>query len=544
MEIATAYRVLPVPDRHEADFWQGGATGELRVGWCMHCGRLRHPSLAFCDACQAAIHEYKSLSGSATVLALTINHQKWLPGYDPPYIIAIVGLVEDPDVRLTTNIVDADLDTVRIGDRVSVRFLQQDDIWIPVFVPDPTPETEPAAPTSDLPETIAAPPMIGKRFEDSVVLSGYGSSPIARRLDRSALSLCVEACTSAIVDAGLSIADIDGVCAYPGSDGLPGISSGGFRALEQALRIRPVWHCGAREIPGQAGTIIDAMLAVASGLCRHVLCFTTFAEAARPSVRGPSGRIAGELSWRVPFGAASPANWIALYASRYMARFGADRDMLGWIAVNARQAAMRNPDAIYRDPITMADYAAARLISTPFGLLDCDIPCDGAIAFVVSSAAVADDLPNPATRIEAVGTRITEVQSWDQGTLTHQPNVFGPAAHLWSRTDMRPEDIDVALLYDGFTFNVVSWIEALGFCGIGEATAFLDGGKCIAPGGGLPLNPHGGHLSAGRTNGYGHLQEAMLQLRGGAGERQIPNCNVALVSSGGGIPASCMILRR
>lgn len=539
-----SHRILPAPEAHEVDFWSGGSVGELRMGWCGRCERLRHPALQFCDSCQAAIAEYRAVSGFATVLAVTVNHQRWLSGYNPPYAIAIVGLIEDPDIRLTTNVVDIAPEKVTIGDRVSVRFVQQDDIWLPVFAPAPEPAAVPSRKPNDLPEVVTIARSPTPKFEEKVVLSGCGTSSIARRIDRSPLSLCVEACTSAIEDAGLSIADIDGVCAYPGSDGLPGISSGGFRALEQVLRIRPVWHCGAAEVPGQAGTVIDAMLAVASGLCRHVLCFTTFSESARPSARGAAGRVAGEMSWRVPFGAASPANWIALYASRYMSRFGADRDMLGWIAVNTRLNALRNPAAIYRTPITMQDHADARPISSPFGLLDCDVPCDGAIAFVVSAIETARDLRWSPVRIEAVGTKITERQSWDQGTLTHQPNVFGPAAHLWSRSDFRPDDVDVAMLYDGFTFNVVSWIEALGFCGIGEATDFLDGGRRIAPTGGLPLNPHGGHLSAGRTNGYGHLLEAILQLRGTAGERQVAGCSLAVVSSGGGIPASCMLLRK
>lgn len=261
-------------------------------------------------------------------------------------------------------------------------------------------------------------------------------------------------------------------------------------------------------------------------------------------MRESNGRIAGELSWRAPFGAASPANWIALCASRYFATYGASRNLLAAIAIGARSNAALNPEAIFSRPIEHEDYFNARIISSPFGLLDCDAPCDGAIALVVSAVDSAKDLRHRPVLVEAVGTRIAEPQSWDQGTLTHQPNIFGPAAHLWSRTGLAPQDIDVALLYDGFTFNVVSWLEALGFCGIGEANSFIDGGRTIARDGTLPVNPHGGHLAAGRTNGYGHLREAILQLRGDAAARQIAGCNVALVSNGGGIPANCMVLRR
>jgi acetyl-CoA acetyltransferase len=132
--------------------------------------------------------------------------------------------------------------------------------------------------------------------------------------------------------------------------------------------------------------------------------------------------------------------------------------------------------------------------------------------------------------------------SWDQGTLSHEPQVLGPAAHLWSRTSLRPSDVDVALLYDGFTFNCLSWIEGLGFCEIGEAASFLEGGKRIARDGDLPLNTHGGQLSEGRTHGLGHVHEAVVQLRDQGGFRQVAGAQVAVTSSGGGTPGGCMLL--
>jgi acetyl-CoA acetyltransferase len=147
--------------------------------------------------------------------------------------------------------------------------------------------------------------------------------------------------------------------------------------------------------------------------------------------------------------------------------------------------------------------------------------------------------------VEAVGTQMTERIVWDQSTMTHEPQVLGPAAHMWSRTSLRPDDVDVALLYDGFTFNCVSWIEGLGFCGIGEAKDFLDGGTNIdLREGTVALNPHGGQLSAGRTHGMGFVHEAVVQLRGEGGERQREGAEVAVVSSGGLTPAGAILLRR
>jgi acetyl-CoA acetyltransferase len=191
--------------------------------------------------------------------------------------------------------------------------------------------------------------------------------------------------------------------------------------------------------------------------------------------------------------------------------------------------------------MSMDDYMNARMITTPFGLYDCDVPCDGAVAVIVSRKDLAGDLRQPPVHLEAVGTQVNERMSWDQGVLDHEPQVSGPGAHLWTRTALKPADIGLALLYDGFSFNCLSWIEALGFCGAGEAKDFLDGGKNIARDGILPLNTHGGQLSSGRLHGYGFLHEAVTQLRGDAGERQIEDVETAVVSNGGGAPGGCFL---
>jgi acetyl-CoA acetyltransferase len=193
--------------------------------------------------------------------------------------------------------------------------------------------------------------------------------------------------------------------------------------------------------------------------------------------------------------------------------------------------------------MTMDDYLSARPITTPFGLYDCDVPCDGAVAVIVSAVEAARDLPKTPVLFEAVGTQIVERTDWDQTTLTHEPQVLGQSAHLWTRTSLRPSDVDVAELYDGFTFNCLSWLEALGFCGIGEAKDFLDGGANIARDGVLPLNTHGGQLSHGRTHGMGLIHEAVSQLRGEAGDRQVAGAKVAVASSGGLTPSGVLLMR-
>jgi acetyl-CoA acetyltransferase len=363
---------------------------------------------------------------------------------------------------------------------------------------------------------------------------------------RDPLSLTVDACLQAVADAGLTLGDIDGLSTYPGMAGM-GMSEGGVAVVEEALRIHPTWINGGGDLPGPGGSVIAAMLAVAGGLCRHVLCFRTVWESTFATLRlgaQGGGRVSGARQWQAPFGAMSAANWIAMNANQYLHRYGASREILGWIAINGRANASRNPAAIYREPLTMDDYLSARPISSPFGLYDCDVPCDAAIAVIVSDASVAPDLPRSAIRVEAVGTQIAERVSWDQGTVTHEPQVLGQAAHLWTRTSMRSEDVDLALVYDGFTFNAISWLEALGFCGLGEAKDWLDDGKRIALDGELPVNPHGGQLSEGRTHGFGFIYEAVIQLRHEAGERQVSGARTAVVTSGGGTPSSVLLLQR
>jgi acetyl-CoA acetyltransferase len=297
---------------------------------------------------------------------------------------------------------------------------------------------------------------------------------------------------------------------------------------------------------------------VAGGLARHVLCFRSVWEASaqgaggrQPIGGGPAAgggrgfRASGPLEWTLPFRAYSAANWIALLAQRHFHEYGTTREQLAWIALNGRRHAARNPAAIYRDPLTLDDYLAARLISTPLCLYDCDVPADGATAFVVSRAETAPDLRRPPVRVEAVGCAIHGRPSWDQWDDLTSMAARDAAAMLWRRTELRPADVDVAQLYDGFSFLTLAWLEALGFCAKGESGAFVAGGTRLDLDGELPLNTHGGQLSAGRLHGYGFLHEACVQLWGEAGERQVAgDPQVAVVATGGGAPGGTMLLTR
>lgn len=543
-------RPLPQPTLASAEFWASGADGVLRIAHCHTCARWTHPQHAICPHCRGRDFGMEPVSGRATVVGFTVNSQQWHPALPPPYVVAIVALQEDSAVRLTTDIVGCDPAEVRVGMRVRVRFEQaSDDVWLPLFEPDPEAPDEPGpVPEPEDYRSRLRPMASADKFEDKVAITGVGQSRIGRRLMVDPISLTVDACLQAVADAGLTLDDIDGLSTYPGG-AMGGMSEGGIMPVEEALRIRPTWVNGGGDLPGQNGSIIAAMLAVASGLCRHVLCFRTVWESSHQALQregrwhDAAGRAAGMMEWRLPFGAMSAANWIACQASHYFHRYGGDREVLGRIAVNARTNAGLNPEAVYRDPITLDDYLSARMVSSPFGLYDCDVPVDGAVAVIVSAADTAADLAEPPVFVEAVGTQIMETLSWDQGTLTHTPQSLGPGAHLWSRTDLRPENVDVALLYDGFTFNALSWLEGLGFCEFGGAREFIGDGSAIALDGRLPVNPHGGQLSAGRTHGYGFFREAVLQLRGQAHGRQVADANVAVVTAGGGVPSGAILLR-
>ncbi|MDA3663739.1 OB-fold domain-containing protein [Mycobacterium xenopi] len=544
-------RPLPLLTHDNEFFWTSGADGTLRFEECLECHALIHPPAPVCRYCRSHNLGVRAVSGRATLAGFTVNHRFSLPGLPAPYVVAQVAIVEDPRVRLTTNIIDCDPDQLELGQPVEVVFEQAEDVWLPLF--RPANGAIAALPVDEIPPErfgeYVRPMLTRQKFEDKVALTGIGMSDIGRRLMVPPLTLTMQACQAAIADAGLTFDDIDGLSTYPGGGNLGGFGEGGVTALEAALGIRPTWHNGGIETFGPGGSVIAAMLAVASGLARHVLCFRTLWEATYNELlkqnkqQGhipPGGRT---TSWLMPFGATSAAHTLAQNAQRHMHRYGTTKETLGWIALNQRANAELNPTAIYREPLTMDDYLNARPITTPFGLYDCDVPCDGAIAVIVSAADAARDLAKPPVLVEAVGTQIIERIDWDQSTLTHEPQVLGQAAHLWTRTSLTPQDVDVAELYDGFTINCLSWIEALGFCGIGEAKEFLDGGKNIARDGLLPLNTHGGQLSHGRTHGMGLLHEAVSQLRGECGDRQVPGARVGVVSSGGLTPSGVLLLR-
>jgi acetyl-CoA acetyltransferase len=336
----------------------------------------------------------------------------------------------------------------------------------------------------------------------------------------------------------------------------PGFSGAGAYEVIDALRLTCGWYNSGLETSGQLGSVVNACLAVASGLANHVLCFRSVYEGSAQGAKGrsavmPGGgegggfKASGYVEWHLPFSTPSAATWIAMYAQRHFHLYGTTREQMAWIALNARKNAAVNPKAIYTDPMTLDDYLSVRMISSPFCLYDCDVPCDGTTAVIVSRVDRAKDMRNPPLRVEAVGTRIDGRPSWDQfDDLSAMPN-RAAGKQLWERTELTPADVQMAQLYDGFSWLTMSWLEALGLCEVGGSGPFIDGGANIARDGRLPLNTHGGQLSAGRLHGYGFLHEGATQMWGQGGDRQIATPpEVGVIAAGGGNTCGCLLLVR
>lgn len=381
-------------------------------------------------------------------------------------------------------------------------------------------------------------------LEQGAIISGVGMSTIGRRTGQATIDMTSAACRAAISDAGLAAQDIDGLT-----------SLGDTAPAEAAtvLDLSPRWTGRGFDTGGLLSPVMSACWAVARGDARHVLAYRTvrmmggtiLPESSTPP-NGPPAPARPMVDWMGPLmtmHAYSAANWVAMHARRHMHLYGTTKEQLGALAVSSRAYAALNPDAAFRSPITLDDYLTARPISDPFGLLDCDVPVDGSIAIVISTSAHAEACRYAPVRVHAMGG------SPGDGGWDHRPDYPNMASsdastEMWARSDLGPDDVDVAELYDGFTFLAFNWLEALGLCGPGESGPFVEGGGRIALDGELPLNTYGGQLSAGRLHGYWVLHEAVQQLRHACGARQVADAEVAVVAAGGGPIAGCMLLTR
>ncbi|MCC6766582.1 MAG: thiolase family protein [Deltaproteobacteria bacterium] len=359
------------------------------------------------------------------------------------------------------------------------------------------------------------------------VIAGVGHTAFGKFPDRTAWDLEAEAAAAAVADAGLRPADVDGLLTDPGA--VQGILDGitpHFLRLGAQLGLDPTYT--GSEILGGAGSVAiveRAALAVEAGLCEACLC--VYGDSALSGADAYGYGRGDEAA----FGFFGAAGLHALAARRHMHRYGTRPEHLGEVAVAARAYAARVPHAQKRGALGMDEYLASDPIVEPLRRLDCCLVSDGAAAVVVTTAERAAGSRRPAIPI------LGHAQAHSLSTYA-SPDHFdalpasrsGPEA--FGRAGVAPADVDVALLYDCFTIVVLLQLEDYGFCEKGEAGPFVEGGR-IGPGGSLPVNTSGGLLAEGYGGGMLHVIEAVRQLRGDAGDRQVADAEVALVSGHG-----------
>ena len=371
-------------------------------------------------------------------------------------------------------------------------------------------------------------------IRDQVAIVGLGSTGFSRDAGgRSSKALACEASIRAIRDAGLEAADIDGLvgAAEPGGP-QP-------YAMSAALGLPGVTHF-SHPTPVAIFALVDAMNAVFSGACETVLLYFSYLRLpwnSRSAAADPFRR--GQTLGVMP--APESVNAAAAYAawaSRYIHEYGATREDFGRVALNGRANAARNPLAAMKAPLTMAGYLGARMIREPLCMLDMDVPVDGADAFVLTTTERARKITRNPVVIHAASVGLVGDNDEDQLRSLERHGQHVVVESLRAKSDLWLDDVDVFFPYDGFSIITLGWLENFGWCKPGGAGRFLQEhwdekeGRVMINGR-VPINPHGGSLSEGATRGSGHLREAVMQLRGDAGERQVADARTALIGCGG-----------
>jgi acetyl-CoA acetyltransferase len=380
------------------------------------------------------------------------------------------------------------------------------------------------------------------RVAKFAAIAGIGQTEFSKNSGRSEQQLAAEASKAALDDAGIDPADVDGMITFT-------LDPSDEIGLCRCLGVKDLAY--TTRIPGggaaSVATVYQAMAAVTSGIAQVVLIWRAMNERSayrfgQPLVP-PSGGVVnvagngtGSLLWCMPFGAQTPASWEALASQHYMETFGVTNQDLGHVSVAQRKHAATNPLAwFYRKPITLEEHQQSRWIVEPvLRLLDCCQESDGGVALVITSLERARDLKQPPVRIvsaaQSIPAEVEVISNYYHGDLTVMPEARGVARRLYGRSGLTPKDMQLAMIYDAFTPQVLKQLEAFGFCGRGEAKDFVKGGN-IEVGGSLPVNTNGGLIGEAYIHGMNNITEAVRQLRGTA-TNQVKNLAHALVSCG------------
>jgi acetyl-CoA acetyltransferase len=365
-------------------------------------------------------------------------------------------------------------------------------------------------------------------LSDAAVV-GIGRTAFVRRSGRTTLAMAAEASRAALADAGLQPGDVDGFTCFSTAD------SAGPMQVAYAIGIDDLGWSASVYGGGNAvaSVVAGAAAAIVTGQADVVVVYRVLGSGTRYGQALRQLQAAGPTQFTAPHGYVVPPQWLAMWCRRHQAVYGSKAEDLGAIAVQQRLHASRNPHAIAQRPITLEDYLAGRWVNEPFRVFDCCYEVDGAVALVLTSAERAADLRQqpvfPIAVADANGQG-GDTEGWDDMTCMYSREA-GP--RLWKKSGLAPADMDLALMYDCFTYTVMSTFEDFGFCGKGEVGSYFREGRATY-GGDVVVNPHGGLLSEGYIHGLNHHFEAVLQLRGEAGERQVRGAETALVTAGAG----------
>jgi acetyl-CoA acetyltransferase len=382
------------------------------------------------------------------------------------------------------------------------------------------------------------------KLRDKYAIAGIGYTDFTSDSGTTVLNLALHACRNAVLDAGIDMSEVDGVVSYHFGDSVPSI------AVATGLGLPAARYAVEFSSGGNAANLIvqTAAAAIEAGLAKNVLCFR--AMNGRSGFRLGGGRDLnshGITQYTAPFGWITYPQAMAMWCRRHMIEYGTTSEQLGTIAVTFRRNAMLNDRAMMRTPITLAEHQASRMIVDPFHLLDICLESDGACATLVTSAERAKDLRHKPVYIMGAaygggpnqGDDLFDAIRWPDHSHNYARYI---ADDLWRSAGVGPKDVDVAEIYDCFTYSVIMQLEGLGFCPEGEGGAFVQNGR-IDHDGELPLNTHGGLLSEAYIHGFNHVIEAVEQLRGAAGPRQVPGAEIALTTAGAMTCGSALVLR-
>jgi acetyl-CoA acetyltransferase len=369
-----------------------------------------------------------------------------------------------------------------------------------------------------------------------IALSGVGFSKATRTADVPLAAHALHAVKEAVADSGLELSDIDGLTTYPelpatGHAEVDGISIVSVNCMMAMLKLPNLsWHiqAGSVNIGGAFQQAVNALLA---GVCNYAVVWRAMHNPKGTYQNLPGTYAPGALQFTAPYGFGGPGQGMAVAYTRYLEKNNQKRDKMVTLAVTQRKHGLKNPHSYFKVPLTSQDYFDSRMVAYPFCLYDCDIPVQGAVAVVLTTAERARDLkPRPAY-LAGYGERLRFETAGRIGSLANYMEGGSSSAKLtWERSGFGPKDVDVAQIYDGFSASVLYGLESYGFCKEGEALDFIQDGR-IELTGELPLNTFGGSLSTGRIHGLWHIIEGALQASGRAGERQVKNANVSFVGA-------------